>query len=343
MKALFVSILLFVNSGQASIVELRAQLAGLDTFGSKRISAFLIEQEYGAQLSQLVQASINGDDSYPQIKTQLEAAIKGQYNFADVSASLIRYFSPLSGLYLTIDVVEPADVQARMAFLPAPQGKFDDPDGLMALWGQYLKLSFELQSAGKFEYPKSCPAWHCTNGFEHPRLAPFLEKFDRLALLHEKRLLAILREDARAHFRANAAFALAHLKNGEALVRDLLPAVQDSSSEVRNNVVRVLAEIATKHPDLEIPVEPILQVLNYPTATDRNKAGAVLAGLSLKRENKRAILKSGGRILIAMLKLQQPNNHDYAFIILKNISGKNFGERDYEAWQGWLDQQIPQL
>ena len=37
-----------------------------------------------------------------------------------------------------------------------------------------------------------------------------------------------------------------------------------------------------------------------------------------------------------MLRLGQPNNHDYAYRILKAISGQQFGERDYQAWETWL-------
>ena len=40
--------------------------------------------------------------------------------------------------------------------------------------------------------------------------------------------------------------------------------------------------------------------------------------------------------LLAMLRLQQPNNHDFAYLILKAISGQSYGERDYSAWEAWL-------
>ncbi len=43
-----------------------------------------------------------------------------------------------------------------------------------------------------------------------------------------------------------------------------------------------------------------------------------------------------GATLLAMLRLQQPNNHDFAYSILKRISGQSFGERDYAAWEAWL-------
>jgi hypothetical protein len=32
----------------------------------------------------------------------------------------------------------------------------------------------------------------------------------------------------------------------------------------------------------------------------------------------------------------QPNNHDFAYSILKAISGHGYGERDYAVWEKWF-------
>jgi hypothetical protein len=37
--------------------------------------------------------------------------------------------------------------------------------------------------------------------------------------------------------------------------------------------------------------------------------------------------------LIKLLRLLQPNNHSIAQSILKKVSGKDFGERNYKAWE----------
>ena len=116
----------------------------------------------------------------------------------------------------------------------------------------------------------------------------------------------------------------------------MLSVTRDPVAGVRNNAVRVLAVIAAKHPEIEIPLAPIIQVLNFPDATDRNKASYVIVSLAKKKENINLVKKSAGLILINMLKLQQPNNHDPAYEILQTISGKKFGDRDYQAWENWL-------
>jgi hypothetical protein len=103
-----------------------------------------------------------------------------------------------------------------------------------------------------------------------------------------------------------------------------------------NNAMRVLATIANEHHEVAIPLEPIVVALDHPLTTDRNKAAAILDGLSRHDDNKPIIRARAGTTLVAMLALRQPNNHDIAYTILKTISGRDFGPRDVEAWRSWL-------
>lgn len=340
MKTLFVLAMIVFNIASATATEAQPSIYGLDTFGSKRISSVEVSAQYGPKINDFVVAAKNQSPEYYEIKKQIEMAIKDQFGFAYVNLSLITYFKPNPGDYITVDVVEPEDVSKRMSFLPEPKGQFEDPDGLIALWEEYFLAGVELQRSGQLEYPKSCPVWHCTYGFENPKLAPFLEKFNRLVPPNEKKLVRLLKEDSHPQFRGNAAFLLAHIKNGRSVIQYVLGSVTDPSELVRNNAVRVLSEMALKHPENDIPVEPILQVLNFPMTTDRNKAGFTLASLALKEKNKKRILQGGGKIILEMLRLKQPNNHDPAYTILKNLSGENFSERDYESWEKWIEKTL---
>ncbi len=329
-------VLVIINTACVTAPKVQATIKGIDTFGSKRISSFEISKQYDKQISDFVLAAKTQHPQFGDLKNSIEEKIKNQFGFHYVNLSLITYFGTNSGDYVTVDVVEVKDAISRMAFIPPPVGHFDDPDDLISLWNQFLEIGFELLAAGQIEYPKTCPAWHCVHSFENPKLSPFLEKFSKLVPFNEKKLLRILREDARPQFRGNAAFLLAHTHSGLSVVKYLLGAIRDPAEVVRNNSMRVLGEIAMKHPEIEIPVEPILEALNFPATTDRNKAGFTLISLSIKEKNKKLIVHSVGPILLEMLKLQQPNNHDTAFTILKNVSGQDFGERDYEAWSKWL-------
>lgn len=40
--------------------------------------------------------------------------------------------------------------------------------------------------------------------------------------------------------------------------------------------------------------------------------------------------------LVEMLALKQPNNHDFAYRILKQVSGRDLGEHAVESWRAWL-------
>ena len=86
--------------------------------------------------------------------------------------------------------------------------------------------------------------------------------------------------DARARHRAHAAFLLAHIASGDRVVEHVLPAIRDPDGLVRNNALRVLAAIAHDHPEIAIPLDPVLDALELPLTTDRNKAAAILDALA---------------------------------------------------------------
>ena len=74
----------------------------------------------------------------------------------------------------------------------------------------------------------------------------------------------------------------------------------------------------------------------FPATTDRHKAAAILSGMADQTEYHNAITKQAGPVLLQMLKLSQPNNHDFAYDILKKVSKKDYGERNYDSWEKWL-------
>ena len=79
--------------------------------------------------------------------------------------------------------------------------------------------------------------------------------------------------------------------------------------------------------------------MDYPESSDRNKAAWLLAGLAGRPEYREAIL-SAAPVLLRLLRLEQPNNHLPAYGILQELSGKDFGERDYDSWEAWVEEQV---
>ena len=311
----------------------------LDLYGTAQVTAAQIKQKLGPDLDQFVKSYVEGkNEVYGELYKQLTATIRGLGNFAFARISLIQYYSEGKPIYLTIDVVEEKDKASRMSFLPAPTGEYADPDGVFALWEKYEKAGWELMNRGALDFkaPK-CPAFHCIFGFEHPDLKPYEESFRLGARKHKARLIEILKNDKQEAHRGKAAYLLAHIESADELVRALNPSIRDPSSYVRNNVMRVLALLVKDNRTVEVPLTEILQAIDFPDTTDRNKALYVLDGLAERPANREAISQQAGPLLLKLLRLQQPNNHDPAYSILQKISGEKFGDRDYGAWEKWLE------
>ena len=122
-------------------------------------------------------------------------------------------------------------------------------------------------------------------------------------------------------------------ERGSAVLRDISYAMLDAG--VRNNAMRVFLYLVRFQPELDYPVADLIAALDFPSGSDRNKAGYTLAGLAAQPRYRDAIRAGAAPIALRMLRLEQPNNHDPAYEILKLVSGESFGDRDYAAWERW--------
>jgi len=109
-----------------------------------------------------------------------------------------------------------------------------------------------------------------------------------LAAKHLDTLRNVLRTSSDPDHRAFAAEVLAYNANKQAVVGDLVYAMRDPNSDVRNNATRGLALIAmygNQHPELKIkvPYEPFIDLLNSLSWTDRNKSSLALMQLTESR------------------------------------------------------------
>ena len=129
---------------------------------------------------------------------------------------------------------------------------------------------------------------------------------------------------------------MGHFKNPREIISVLSSHVDDQNDGVRNNVMRVIGETVDRAKLKEIDITPFLNALDSPYTTDRNKALLVLSAAVNTASSKKLALQKGGDKLLAILRLQQPNNHDTAYIILKKISGKDFGSTNVAAWEKWV-------
>jgi hypothetical protein len=319
-----------------------AEIHGIDLFGSEHLTV----EEMIASEPQLFtkfceELRAENEEKVERIQQELSEKLKTRFDLSFARLSAITYFEKQEKIvYITFDVVEHKDASKRLNFLDSPREVLDDPENLIAAWDLYMNTGMQLVAAGELDNQVvKCSAFHSLFGHQHPKLAPFEKQFVEGAARNKEELIAIFLKDGREHYRANAAFLLAYIPNGEELVEILSKRLRDPSAEVRNNVMRVFACIAFEHPEIGLPIDEVLKALDFPNTTDRNKAAAIIFGI-LSHEplfdlysNK---VLAASKALLKMLKLKQPNNSEWAYQILKRISHEDFPKENLADWEQWV-------
>jgi hypothetical protein len=319
---------------------LPSRLRGIDIYRTAQVDEQAFERRLEPVLREFVDAvSANDNATIERIADRIRSEVEASGDYAYMSFSTTTSWERDANVVdITIELVDPADASTRLAFGPAPTGHVDDPDGALAAWADYQQTALDLVNTRQMEPTlaiEECPALHCVSGFAHAQLAPFLERFDRSAREHHDVLLNVLREDADPEKRKNAVFVLAHGDDAEQLLREIAPSLDDPDSGVRNNVMRVMLNMALRDDTIEIPFASIARRIDDPEGDCRNKASQLIAAVSHRpkyRDDILAILPG----ILRLLRLDKPNTHEPAYRILTTISGENFGERDYDSWEEWI-------
>ncbi|STX39349.1 HEAT repeat domain-containing protein [Legionella feeleii] len=270
-------------------------------------------------------------------KKALLNEIKNEGDFLHVDFNTI-FYPGNKNQYTTIEIVQ-KDQPERLRYINAEYAKnYKLKDDLINQMITFCNLEFQLMINNQLNLKDiSCPVYHCISGFHHPKLKPYLEIFNTGAIKEKKLIINTLNEDPDPSRRAAAAFLLGHFKDPNEIISLLMMHVKDRDSGVRNNVIRVIAATMFKAKINHIDVLPFLDLLASPETTDRNKALGVLAKAAESQDEKKIIIQKGGENLLAILKIKQPNNHDIAYLILKKVSGKDFGDSNIAAWKKWLE------
>jgi hypothetical protein len=317
---------------------------GADTQGLKAIG---IVDFYGlrtlseAQLRQALQ--LKEGDSLPasdeqahrraeEAKQRLEAlpgVIQARVNLVCCDADKII-------LYVGIE----EEGSQSLHFGSAPQGKVRLPEDAVEAGKSFDKAFMEAIEKRDFAEDDS-------QGYalmHYPAARSVQERFVTIAAAHLRQLRDVLHNSADSGQRALAAQVIAYAPQKQAVVQDLVDAMKDPDSEVRNNAMRalwVMAEYAQQHSQLhiEIPTQPFIAMLNSIEWTDRNKSLFVLAQLTEKRDP--AILadlrKQALPSLVEMAHWKARGHAQPAFFILGRLGGlseeeiKSAWDRDPEA------------
>ena len=317
-------------------------LKGVDMYRNDQITTAQLQRAYGEQLDSLVRLLDQENiERFGSLKQEIEAGVHRLGDFAFVNIAILRYFEEgQDPYYVTFDVVDAADGEKRIPFRDAPEASFDDPDSLFGYWDRYSETALDLVQRDELKPAvENCPALHCTFGFEHPALERYADLFNTRAPKNKETLVDILYRDRDEEHRAKAALLLAHTEDVREVADHMLRAMSDPSSAVRNNAMRVLAYLTSAPRNVDVLVEPFIEAIDFPSTTDRNKALAVLNNLAARPGNKTEIAQQAAARLVALLRLEQPNNHQFAYFILKQVSGEAYGERDYASWERWASNQ----
>jgi len=270
--------------------------------------------------------------------------IKDEFGFLYVDFNTVFYPGD-DNQYTTVEVVNKTDPQ-RLRFVEKPLNHhvFESKKDLINQMIEFSELDAELMLSGETDgVTRGCPVFHCLSGFDNPKMKPYLKVFNRGVIKDRKLVIDTLNHDKNPERRAAAAFLVGHFNDPEEIVSILTPHITDINAGVRNNVMRVIGTTLRKANITEIDAKPFIDVLDSPYETDRNKALWVLSNLAKSKAGKKAILEQGGAILVDLMRLKQPNNHDFAYIVLKRISGKNFGTTNFSAWESWIASAKSQL
>ncbi|KTD07686.1 HEAT repeat domain-containing protein [Legionella jamestowniensis] len=316
----------------------------IDLYGDESYKAQQIVKKYAKSIddfADLTEKVFKNSDKMSiermtELKSNLIEDIKKEGDYLYVDLNTIHY--PLNeNKYTTIEVIRKGQPERLRFASPAiPSGPFKPKNDLInemiAFGTKSTVIALNTPPSGA-----PCPVYHCITDFQHPELKPYLAKFNEGAIKQRELIINTLNHDPDPQRRAAAAFLIGHFSNPQEIVTLLTPHVHDKDSDVRNDVIRVIGATIAMAKITDVNPKPFLELLDSPSVTDRNKALHVLLTTLDSADSKRLIKQQGGKDLLAILKLKQPNNHRIAYQILKKISGKNYGETDFSAWKNWLE------
>lgn len=320
----------------------------VDMYGADPQLTQHILKKYGAQVSDLSlqfhQKTLKNSEADDFKKLYEERAhlidqIKKEGNFIHADLQTVIYSE--KKIVTTIEVIKQKDKQ-RLAYLnPDPDKRRQQQpiprthNDLIDEMNTYLELSGQLFIKGEI-IPAECPVYHCSSGFKHPKLEHFLKIFNQGVIKNKALILKTLAGDTDPKRRAAAVFLMGHLTNPKEIMTILIPYINDKDDIVRNNAMRVIGSTMDAAKWYDINITPFVAMLDSPYNTDRNKALYILSRAIQLDKNKYQVAQCAKDKLLALLALKQPNNHEFAYIILKEISQKDLGEKNISAWKQWL-------
>ena len=296
-------------------------LSGIDIFGATKTpqSAILgiIDIQEGTPIT-------------PSVVVALDQKLRATGKFAYSQVSSTDFGNRKS--YLSVDVVEKGD-EKRLIFNPAPTGSVAVPQDLLDWVRRYEKASFQVFQVKPRE-TKDINDGHYMDADEG--LRQYQEKMLEMVPPNYDVLVKALKEDKDPVKRAECATLLGYAKDKKAVILPLEDALKDPVVEVRASAARSLVPIAylAAHTSIPFPLDPVLEMIHYPTSSDRTKAVAILLQLSADPVYHATIRERAGGVLVEMAAAHQPAQQQHSLTLLTIITGEKFG-KDLAKWDAW--------
>jgi HEAT repeats len=166
------------------------------------------------------------------------------------------------------------------------------PEGIARLTEDVVRAEKELEAAWRNAVLQGNSSEDDSQGHalsSDPKLRAIELHLIPLAEAHLANLKKVLHSSSDEDQRAAAAEVLGYVKDKNAVVPDLVAAMNDPSSSVRNNAMRTLLVFSKYSPKppgrkIQVPAQLFIAMLNSCIWTDRNKSAAAIAELTKSRD-----------------------------------------------------------
>lgn len=307
----------------------------IDVYGASPELGLKMIQKYGSSLAHLEEKRIY-KVMHHQKSENLEKAITEkikiiQHEFSLPALRVDTVFYPDIGKFYT--TMGCCQLSANDAYTPVPYPQHKKLDIIDS-------MHFFIQEAVSFmishpEYANRlvCRDYQCITP-EIPEFNAKLKYFRKVVPQSKAWIEKTIFEDKNLERRRAAIFLLAYYPNPEEINQILTRLLDDKNHFIRHDALRVYGEMYPKTKHMDIPVQKILLSAHACDVGERNKALIVLSEAA-KKSQYHSLLKQDTKQFIELLKLKQPNNHVFAYDILKQISHKKYLSTDIASWEHW--------
>lgn len=303
--------------------SLTADAGDIDVYGLDKNDATKLLNTWGKAIyqtekmywKQRLAHQLTPEDERAWQKTQQDfiAKIKQRFESQTVLIESV-YYPDTNNLFTTISLDKMPLYQPPT---PVVQAR-THPDVLDKLLAFIPKATQFVLDHPEYTNALNCLDYHCITP-EHPYFKADLSYFRDAVPRQQDMILEVLNHSADISRRRAAIFALGYLKHPQTIVNVLERHLNDPSTFIRHDCLRVYGELLAKAPEVKVDIDKILPCLFSVYEAERNKTLIVLLHLVKQNRYKRIIAANASNQLWRLKDLKQPNNHDLACQILATL------------------------